>query len=387
MIKKNLKMMALCVTLSGTMAFQIAMPSSVKAAEVDPENKETISQDIKNNKEAQVVLLVDNKVVCGLENKAAYEALVKMIEKEFSSQEEGSQLQEMTIEPSLSMKNAGRKLEEIKTVEDAFTLLLEGGSEKALYIAEKEETLASIAKKYNMTIEEIKELNTNWEDPVQEGTQLIVLQKAPLVKVETKEVVTTHEDISFETVTQEDPSIRKGQTKVQVEGKNGQKNIKTHYSKINGQVVSSIVSSVEILQEPTNQVVLEGTMEAAATGSFINPTTGRFTSKFGPRWGRFHYGIDVANSVGTPIIASDGGVVTRAAAAGTYGNLVEIDHQNGYVTRYAHLSQIGVKVGQQVSQGELLGKMGSTGRSTGSHLHFEIRQNGTAINPLNFVKY
>ena len=140
-------------------------------------------------------------------------------------------------------------------------------------------------------------------------------------------------------------------------------------------------------REAVDEIVRVGTKQSLATGKFINPTVGRFTSPFGPRWGRFHYGIDIANSVGTDIKAADGGIVTRAGSAGSYGNLIIIDHQNGTSTRYAHLSRIDVKVGQAVEQGQSIAKMGNTGRSTGSHLHFEVRVGGVAQNPLNYVKY
>ncbi|TBN53202.1 M23 family peptidase [Paracoccus sediminis] len=112
----------------------------------------------------------------------------------------------------------------------------------------------------------------------------------------------------------------------------------------------------------------------------------RLTSNFGPRWGRAHEGIDMAGPVGTAVYAPGDGVVTHAGRQGAYGNLIKIEHELGVETRYAHLSQVRVKVGQRVSQGELIGDMGNTGRSTGSHLHYEVRMNGRAIDPMSFIK-
>jgi murein DD-endopeptidase MepM/ murein hydrolase activator NlpD len=112
----------------------------------------------------------------------------------------------------------------------------------------------------------------------------------------------------------------------------------------------------------------------------------RSTSGFGPRWGRAHEGHDFAGSTGTPIVATADGVVVHAGRQSGYGNLIKIKHDFGYETRYGHLSKIRVEVGQRVSRGELIGDMGNTGRSTGTHLHYEIRIGGTAINPMKYIK-
>lgn len=112
----------------------------------------------------------------------------------------------------------------------------------------------------------------------------------------------------------------------------------------------------------------------------------RSTSGFGPRWGRMHEGHDFAGSTGTAIHATADGVVTHAGRQGAYGNLIKIRHDFGYETRYAHLSKIRVKVGQRVSRGERIGDMGNTGRSTGTHLHYEVRMGGDPRNPMKYIK-
>ncbi|MFZ0407244.1 MAG: M23 family metallopeptidase [Cyanobium sp.] len=121
--------------------------------------------------------------------------------------------------------------------------------------------------------------------------------------------------------------------------------------------------------------------------SYIWPTRGTFTSGYGWRWGRMHKGIDVANNVGTPIVAAQDGQVSFAGwDDGGYGYLVKITHADGTVTVYGHNSRILVSEGQMVRQGDPISQMGSTGRSTGPHLHFEIRPAGQgAMNPLNFL--
>ena len=114
------------------------------------------------------------------------------------------------------------------------------------------------------------------------------------------------------------------------------------------------------------------------------PAAGTLTSKFGRRWGRMHKGIDIAGPIGTPIYAAADGIAIAAGwNSGGYGNLVEIRHSDGTTTRYGHNSRLSVSIGQVVRQGQQVAQMGSTGHSTGSHLHFEIRPSGgAAVNPI-----
>jgi murein DD-endopeptidase MepM/ murein hydrolase activator NlpD len=100
---------------------------------------------------------------------------------------------------------------------------------------------------------------------------------------------------------------------------------------------------------------------------------------------RFHHGIDIANHAGTPVVATANGVVTNAMYDGDLGNLVTIDHGFGYVTRYGHMSKMEVKRGQQVQRGQIIGRVGNTGRSTGPHLHYEVWRNGKFVNPRDFI--
>ena len=123
----------------------------------------------------------------------------------------------------------------------------------------------------------------------------------------------------------------------------------------------------------------------ASASGLAWPVSGTLTSTFGPRWGRMHEGIDVAGGSGTPIGAAAAGTVILAGPNGGYGNLVVVDHGNGLSTAYAHLSSISVLVGQSVGQGTVVGGMGTTGHSTGVHLHFEVRVNGSPVDPLGYL--
>jgi murein DD-endopeptidase MepM/ murein hydrolase activator NlpD len=112
----------------------------------------------------------------------------------------------------------------------------------------------------------------------------------------------------------------------------------------------------------------------------------RFTSGYGMRWGRMHYGTDFAGPVGTPIYATADGVITHAGWSSGYGRLIKIQHEFGIETRYGHLNAIRVQEGQRVSRGDRIGDMGNSGRSTGPHLHYEVRVGGEAINPMIYIR-
>jgi murein DD-endopeptidase MepM/ murein hydrolase activator NlpD len=127
-----------------------------------------------------------------------------------------------------------------------------------------------------------------------------------------------------------------------------------------------------------------GSGQPSAAG-FIWPCDGVVVSGFGMRWGRMHEGIDIGCAYGTPNRAAAAGTVIYAGWLGGYGNLVVVDHGNGLSTAYAHASSIIVSVGQSVSQGQTVSLVGSTGNSSGPHLHFEVRVNGVAVDPLPYL--
>jgi len=121
------------------------------------------------------------------------------------------------------------------------------------------------------------------------------------------------------------------------------------------------------------------------SGRLIWPVNGQFTSPFGYRWGRLHAGIDIAVPVGTPVHAADSGTVAIAGWVGGYGNYVCINHGGGFSTCYGHNSRLGVRVGQRVSQGQVVAASGNTGHSTGPHVHFETRVNGVPRDPMGYL--
>ena len=122
-----------------------------------------------------------------------------------------------------------------------------------------------------------------------------------------------------------------------------------------------------------------------SSSGFVWPVNGRLTSPFGPRWGRMHKGQDIGAPTGTPIKAAKAGRVIKAGGGGGYGNLTLVDHGGGIVTAYAHQSRFAAGEGAQVQTGQVIGYVGSTGNSTGPHLHFEVRVNGVQRNPRPYL--
>lgn len=196
----------------------------------------------------------------------------------------------------------------------------------------------------------------------------------------------TEEVITMLVESQDDPSLPRGETVLSMDGEDGLKTVKSISYYENDELISKVVLEENVKKKAAPKLVLVGTRKALADGSFIKPTRGGYSSGFGRRWGRMHQGVDIDADYGDDVFSADGGVVSFAGTLGTYGNLIEIDHQNGYKTRYAHLSSINVSKGDTLTKGEFIGKVGATGRVTGPHLHFEVIVNGKAQDPMNYLR-
>jgi murein DD-endopeptidase MepM/ murein hydrolase activator NlpD len=133
-------------------------------------------------------------------------------------------------------------------------------------------------------------------------------------------------------------------------------------------------------------LLIVGTDAHCQTKQLVWPSTGQISSPFGGRYGKFHSGIDITDNNGRSVRAADSGVVVYSRYKKHYGKTIIIEHENGLKTIYGHLAKLYVKRGMQVIQGQKIGKMGSSGRSTGIHLHFEVHKNGKLVNPLKHLE-
>ncbi len=221
------------------------------------------------------------------------------------------------------------------------------------------------------------------------GNEMVVKEEVPIMSVKTIGQEKFTETIEYQTETIESDAYYEGDEFVETWGSNGKRAVTARVTRINGEVTEREDLSSEIIIQPVNKVIVKGTRQKPSTkvtGTFIQPVNGGVdTSSFGWRWGRMHEGLDIGAPTGTPIYAADGGTVITAGWNGGYGLCVDIDHGNGVMTRYGHCSSIYVSVGERVFQGQNIAAVGSTGWSTGPHCHFEIRIDGVAYNPLDFL--
>lgn len=257
------------------------------------------------------------------------------------------------------------------------------------YVVQAGDCVSCIAQKFNISQEVIYKNNT-WivDDFINIGDELDLTVIKPKLSVKTEEEYSETVTVSSGVETTYDETLRVGISKVIDPGKAGKKKITYLVSKINGEIMEETVVSTETLEKAIPKKVIQGSkiIKGVGTGNFEWPITEpTITSKFGKRWGRLHAGTDAISS-DLNIYASDHGKVKEASYNSSYGNYVIIDHQNGYQTVYMHLSEHKVEEGDILEKGDPLGVMGTTGRSTGVHLHFEIRKGESRLNPMEFLE-
>jgi murein DD-endopeptidase MepM/ murein hydrolase activator NlpD len=280
--------------------------------------------------------------------------------------------------------------DKIMSAEEAVTFLQKGTLEEKKYVAQTGDVLGTIANNHGIALADFLALNPGLtEDSVVNiGQEVNVTALKPYLEIIVEKEENRKEAIPFANQVVEDANMPKSETKVQQEGKNGERSADYRILTKNGVTTSSVVTSETVIAEPVDHIVVKGTkvIPSRGTGNLAWPTVGGYiSSQQGQRWGKAHKGIDIARPSNRTIKAADNGKVVSAGYDGGYGNKIVIDHQNGLRTVYAHLDSIGVSVGQTVSQGSAIGVMGSTGNSTGVHLHFEVYKNGALQNPLNYV--
>ena len=275
---------------------------------------------------------------------------------------------------------------EIKSGETVYNEVTTPVEEAGVYVVEPGDCLSIIAEKVGMTEDKIKELNEGIEDDsdIYYDDRLNILVPTPPVEIMMEKQETYTEKYYADVEYQDDGSMYIGETSVIQEGSPGIHTV-TDIVTYKGNLESDRKHIDEVVETAAvAEVVLRGTKSKP---TYMYPVTNwNITSNFGYRWGRLHAGTDVGVPQGTTVRASRGGQVVTAGWVGGYGNCVIIDHGDGVSTRYGHLSQVLVSVGQYVDQGDQIALSGNTGRSTGPHLHFEIRINGEAVDPMPYLQ-
>ena len=263
------------------------------------------------------------------------------------------------------------------------------------YEVKKGDTWSEIANEHDLTSKELLALNPGYDiNKLQIGEVLTLSASVPYLTMTVVQQERYVDEVQFDIEYTDTNTLYKGDYKVTSPGTFGAADVVANVTYINGTETEREILSSVTLREPVTEYRLQGTKERPTwhpTGTFRWPTSGRITSYFGGRkspggiGSTNHKGIDIAAPRGTPVYAADGGTVTYSGWMSGYGYTIRIDHGNGYVTYYAHNSSLVAKVGQHVYKGQQIAKVGSTGNSTGNHCHFEIRYNGVAKNPLNYL--
>jgi len=273
---------------------------------------------------------------------------------------------------------------------DEAARVLTRGTDKILnYVVQRGDSLWTIAMANHLTVDDLRRANPQVKgDLIREGENLNLVVPDPYVTLTSRETVTYQVPIPFSVKVTYDDSMWPWQEKVIQYGKSGSKEITETIVRENGKEVSRTRVQERIISYPVVEEIVRGTKQVPAMGSgkLVWPVKGTVTSYFGWRWGSFHQGVDIGADRGAPILAADSGMVSFAGWNGGYGYLVKISHGGGMETWYAHLSKMAVSVGDEVERGQVIGYVGSTGNSTGPHLHFEVHVDGVAKNPLDFYK-
>ncbi len=377
------------------------------------DNEKTI-ENLKNFFQLQVkasAMVIDGQPIVYLDNSTTAEEVLKKLKLKYVTETQLNELEarkntttslptlkenetrilDVRLSKNVSFEDAKAAPGKILTADNAVTFLQKGTVEEQKYQVKDGDVLGSIANDHQLKLAELlainPDLNENSVLKIDQNINITV-PKSYLDVIVEKEV-NQQEPIPFQKEVIEDPTLPAGETKVKQAGQDGLQAVTYKITEQNGTTTAKNVISQNVLKQPVNQVVVKGTkiIPARGEGSFVWPTVGGYiSSQKGVRWNKLHKGIDIARPSNYTIKAADNGVVVSAGwNNGGYGNMIVIDHQNGFRTVYAHMASVSVKAGQTVGRGSAIGIMGSTGDSTGIHLHFEVYKNGQLQNPLDYV--
>ncbi len=342
---------------------------------------------IVNGVSTQYALTVDGELIGASDSKTALDLLRQRLLKGSTDTADNVKtefVQDVRIEERTVPNSAIRSIAEIEAA-------LTGNSQEVVtYTVQSGDTVSAIAQRFSLRQSDIEALNPGLNvSRIHVGDTLQVSAAVPVLSIKQTKKIEYTESVAYETVTRKSADLYTNQSRIVQKGVNGTASVSANVVYIDGREQSREVLSYSVVTEPVTQIKEVGTKALPAKapkGSFINPFRGgRRTSLYGWRRSGFHTGLDLAGATGSPVLAADGGTVTLARWNGGYGNCVIIDHGNGYQTLYAHCSKLLVSVGQKVAQGERIAKVGSTGNSTGPHLHWEVRVHGKTVNPASYI--
>lgn len=360
-----------------------------------------VSRSESTEKTRAYVVTVDGEVVGAVESNDEIDRYIEEI-KNVCIEEDGDVLSvsfDKDIEYSYEQFVSPDEIVDQKQIID----LLDSNVEEPLFYEVKSgDNPWDIARRNDLSLEELEDCPVTFDGesidditaycPV--GAVVQLSEEVPYLNVLTTKEVTYNETIDYEIIKTEDPDMYKGDSIVNVAGVEGEKEVTALITYKGGVPVLTEVTNEVILSRPIAKEMTVGTREtrtpvsegSGGSGDYFWPVDGGRISAYQGD-GRGHKGIDIAAPYGTPIYAAESGTVTEANGGwnGGYGNCIRIQHADGNVTLYGHQSSLAVEYGDYVVKGQLIGYVGSTGDSTGNHLHFEVRSYGTYSNPLDYV--
>lgn len=259
------------------------------------------------------------------------------------------------------------------------------------YTIQPGDTLSAVALMHDLTVSDLRQMNPQYKDSdmLTVGDSLVLRNPQTLLQVKVVKTVTYTETVDYKTKTVYRDDKDTDYVRVTTYGREGEQKVTAEDTYIDGVKVSRKVIEKKVTKQPVTKVVEQGTLKIAP-GNFKWPVPICHSMSRG--YYRGHYAIDICNGpvpvYGHDIVAADGGTVIYAGYGwnGGFGNMVKIQHANGIVTLYAHMSSVKVSTGQSVSRGQVIGAVGNSGNSAGPHLHFEVIKNGVRVNPLNYVR-
>lgn len=339
----------------------------------------------------------ENKIFLKTEIEA--ESVINKLKNYYITEDENIEVINIYFEENVKIIKEYKSVIEIsklKTTDDALEFIIKGTDEERKHKIKSGENFWVLASDYDISVNNLIKANPDVvPERLQIGQEVSLIVPEPIINVCTVENVTYEEKIQYDVVYEDNANLYKDEYRVKLRGVYGEKEIEAELVKRDGRELGKVILNEEIISEPVTKIIYKGTKNPPpkiGTGSFSKPLNrGTITSGYGMRYHpvyrvlRKHTGVDIATSRGTSVLASDGGKVIFAGWKTGYGNCVVIDHGANLTSMYGHLSSINVSAGQKVYKGKTLGGVGSTGTSTGNHLHFEIRKLGNDINPNNYI--
>ncbi|MGR6837308.1 peptidoglycan DD-metalloendopeptidase family protein [Syntrophomonas erecta] len=334
-------------------------------------------------------IVVNDKDIAYLGSRKVALELLEQLKKENSQLDEGEKLVSLGFEEKVQVKERKVPASKVISADKAYSLITTGTNNPETYEVQEGDSLWMIARKNDMYVDEIVKANRLKSEDLKPGEKLILVKSKPYVNVIARVEGEKIETIPFETKVVVDRNAYSS-VKVTQSGQNGEKKIVYEAIKRNGVLDKREIKEEQIIKEAVNKILVKGSqVNIASRGGGARvldwPVYGPISSYYGSRGGS-HTGIDIAARSGTAIRAAASGNVTYAGYQGGYGKFIIVNHGNGIVSRYAHCSSINVSVGQRVAAGQTIGTVGSTGRSTGPHLHFEVLAGGSFRNPLSYLR-